>query len=115
MTYEEKKQLFLNTNFSRFIDILPKVYKDEPHLHPQCYNNYFYNVPFLKLNYHRIIKIENKDDLQKFGKELDLNLSIISNTTKHINEELIWSPRMITIVNTLYKQDFELYEYPFKS
>lgn len=103
----EKFNALNNLNFESFVKLLPEVYTKNRHLHSQ-------NRLFKKIKPKRVLYMEKEEDLLFLAENLHLDLSIKANTTDKTKQQLVWTPQMISIVNNLYAEDFELYNYERK-
>ena len=104
---EQKYNSLKNINFQEFIQFLPEVYMNNRHLHPQ------YKI-FKSLNVAKKFKMESKEDRDYIEQHLKLDLSKKANTTQKSKFDLQWNQNMINIVNKLYHQDFEYFNYTKK-
>ncbi len=104
---EKKYNALKNISFQEFIQFLPEVYMNNRHLHPQ------YKI-FKNLNEEKRFKMESKEDRDYIENYLKLDLSKKANTTQKSKFDLQWNPNMISIVNKLYHQDFEYFNYTKK-
>ena len=90
--------------FEEFIMLLPQVYLNNRHLHPQL--KIFKN----RKNIHKL-KLESKTDLDFMNEKLGINTEIKANTTRKNNFELDWNTAMYKVVNKLYGEDFNFFGY----
>lgn len=100
---EEKFKALQKMSFEEFIKLLPLTYQKNRHLHLQ-------NKIFKNIKPKRVIQMEKTEDLFFMQTQLQLDMNIKANKTDK-QSEIIWSPEMIDIVNTVYKADFEQYGY----
>ena len=104
---EKKYAALKNISFQEFIQFLPEVYMNNRHLHPQ------YKI-FKNLKVEKKFKMESKDDRDYIENNLKLDLSKKANTTQKSKFDLQWNQNMINIVNKLYHQDFDYFNYTKK-
>ena len=101
---DEKYQALKAISFSEFIHLLPEVYMNNRHLHPQ------YKI-FKNLKVAKKMKMEMQADRDFVEQKLKLDLSKKVNTTEKAKFDLQWDQAMNEIVNQLYKLDFEYFNY----
>lgn len=101
-------------SFQQFIEWLPLLYKKDRHLIPQ-YKIEYLNLGLWKRQIHfdEICRIEDTEELNKIAQELNIDLKIRVNSTKHMNTEIHWTPQLYKIVHRIYEQDFERYGYSY--
>lgn len=104
---EKKYTALKNISFQEFIHFLPEVYMNNRHLHPQ------YKI-FKNLKVEKKFKMESEKDKHFIEENLKLDLSKKANTTEKAKFDLQWNDAMYKIVNELYKDDFEYFNYPKK-
>lgn len=95
-------------SFAKFILLLPKVYHQEIHFHPQTVI-----LQQCQINQASIIKIE-KLDYQYIQKELGLDLSLKLNQNPKKNTsyiDYISSSEILKTINSLYQEDFDYFNY----
>lgn len=102
-TREEKFNALKNISFEEFIKLIPVTFQKNRHLHLQ-------SKIFQKIKPKRIFKMENKEDHLFMKTNLHLNMDIQANKTDK-ESEIIWTPELLKIVNTVYKIDFEKFRY----
>lgn len=115
MSPEMIKQRLISTSFKEIVMILPKVYKDDKHLHPQWFikivNIKKYRVP-IKLV--KVFKMESQDDLQELQSIFGIDITSKVNSTKEVFDELVWSDDELKIIELLYSKDFKIFKYKKK-
>ena len=104
-----KKEKRLKASLNDFVDILPMVYQKDGHLFPQHLNKGFYikNLKlFIPFNNVKMYKMET--DVHQL--EIDFGLRFPhKNKTVAAPDKL--SDLSISIIETLYKKDYELFNY----
>ena len=104
----------LNFNFSDFINILPSTYLKDFHITPQCHlktvkGRQILIPPFF---FSKIVQIEKKHELEKMGIEYRLDLREKQNKTQEQKVEDWFTAQQFRVVNSIYKKDFDYYNYP---
>lgn len=107
-----KKQKLEKFSWRQFINALPKVYDMDAHLRPQSriLKPTIRHIFQMELYYDRFFKIEDSDDMKDLS-NLGINLSIKANRTNKSKSEIFWNPRMIDLVQDIYKYDFKNFGY----
>ena len=105
--HKEKYEALSQLTFEKFIQLLPKAYMKNRHLHPQV--KIFRNLR----NVHPL-KLESEEDLQFMKNELGIDTTIRANPTDQAGFDLKWTREMLDVVNELYREDFEFFGYPRK-
>lgn len=107
---EKIQEVLLGTTFEQFIGELPRLFWRDTHLRPQ---NYMMSlsikrvVRILPLRIDELIRIEEMDH-DRIRNELGLELaSIKHNATSHGPAEEYFTSPLRTIVNGVYRKDFE--------
>jgi len=94
-------------DFPEFINLLPKVYMKNRHLHPQ--------VKIFKWQKNPIkLRIEEGSTMKILQSTLGINTDIRANQTDREKFNLAWTPKMYRIVNELYREDFDYFGYDMK-
>ena len=103
-----------NFNFIDFINILPSTYLKDGHITPQCHLKTLKGRQIFipSFFFSKIVQIEKKHELEKMGIEYQLDLREKQNTTQEQKVENWFTTRQFEIVNSIYKKDFEYYNYP---
>ncbi len=104
-THQEKYDALNRLTFEDFIQLLPVVYMKNRHLHPQV--KIFKNLR----NVHKL-KLESQADLQFMKDELEIDTEIRANKTDQKQFDFEWTREMWDIVNELYSEDFDFFDYP---
>ena len=102
----------LGLDFKSFVKLIPRVYHLEDHIAPQTYN--FSLTRFgmsLTMHMNRYVKLESAEDMVWMAKYFDLDLSERRNSTIEEQELLEWDDECISIVQRIYKRDFEIFGY----
>lgn len=104
----------LDFNFNDFINILPNTYLKDSHITPQSYLRIakgcqYYIPPFF---FSKIVQIEKNHELEQTGIEYQLDLREKRNKTQEQKPEDWLTTQQLEIVNSIYKKDFEYYNYP---
>ena len=108
MTIREK---LLSLSFEQFVQLLPTVYLQDGHLHPQVrmMTIRFRGAP-IQLNFDRVLKIESAADMAYLQDELAVDVSQPINNTRQVKWSSPWQPKLYAVVNELYKADFETFQ-----
>ena len=104
---EKKYTSLKKITFPEFIRFLPEVHMNNRHLHPQY-------IIFKKLKVEKKFKMESKENRDFIETELKLDLSQKVNTTEKAKFDLQWTDEMYKIVNEVYKEDFDYFNYSKK-
>ncbi len=70
------------------------------------------NIP---IKFEKIFKMENQEDLRKLSAVFNIDLSVKSNNTSNIKEEIKWSTQSVKTIESIYDKDFKYYNYEKKS
>ena len=98
--------------FDTFMELLPQIYKQDRHLHPQYYVLHFLRWSKLKKHtFTKVMHMEKNDDLQFINDHLKLNVGIKHNHTKDVTNDIVWTEKSRKIANELYAKDFEHFGY----
>ena len=120
MTSELIRQKLIEISFSDFLSVLPKVYMLDRHLHPQWLKQrvklrvFGINFNFL-IKIKKLFKIESQNDLNELKEIFNIDIKSRFNSTGSVNENIIWTKKDIKTVEELYKNDFKLFDYKFKT
>lgn len=105
---DEKIQIFMDTSFEDYIQLLPKVYRLDQHLLPQSlsYRTKVKGLVRYRFKFDKIIKIEDDLDMQFLSKNLGIDTKVRLNATNDLKSEIVWDAKLRGIVNNLYRDDF---------
>ena len=103
-SHKEKFEALNQFTFEEFIRLLPKAYMKDRHLHPQK------KILRNRRNV-QTLKLESKENLQFMKNELGIDTTIRANKTDKDGFDLKWTREMLDIVNELYREDFEFFDY----
>jgi len=95
-------------DFPDFIELLPKVYMKNRHLHPQV-------KIFQGIESPVKLRIEDKESMETLQSTFGIDTTLRVNKTNREQFILEWTPEMYRIVNDLYKDDFEFFGYGMKN
>lgn len=120
MSPEVIREIIKNTSFNAMVSPIPEVYMRDDHLLPQCLKA---SVAFKILKFdisipiriRKIFKLESKENLQELNKIFEINTESVVNATSSVDEDIIWTIVNRALINTIYKRDFELFNYKQKS
>ncbi len=109
-----------NTPFSKFVSMLPEVYRFDGHLQPQIWKE---NLPWpgkippwqMAVRFERTYKMEAAQDLLEMADLFDIDIRNKHNSTDASQGQIIWSPHDRRIVEKIYRADFLRYDYQFTS
>lgn len=101
-TDQEKYEHLRALSFSDFIQLLPRIYDKNRHLHPQ---HWLFRV----LHHTRLLKMEQPEDLAFMQSQLGIDLSIRQNVTRSPKRTVEWTANDYRIVNELYSGDFDFF------
>ncbi len=110
----------MSTKFEDVISILPNVFMKDGHMTPQHHARKFtfkkhglrFNIP---IKFEKVFKMENQEDLRKLSAIFNIDLSVKSNNTSNIKEEIKWSTQSDKTIENIYDKDFKYYNYKKKS
>ena len=105
---DRKYQVFKALTFNRFITTLRNTHNKNRHLYTQ--------TKFIDdISDYEFLKIEDKDELSKLESDFGLDFSEKHNNTDNItSKDLSWNREMYDIVNDVYNEDFETFNYSKK-
>ncbi len=103
--------------FKDFIALLPEIYLQDEHLHPQSrllrgLFDRFKLTRNITVQYDRVIKLESDNDRSALASACQLNFEHRINDTAHIKAQLTWDLLSRQIVNDIYSDDFSVFDYP---
>lgn len=109
----------MNTEFQRVLTILPEVYNKDGHMQPQYYSKNislkmydsvlsFFSIP---MNFIRIFKMENPDDMKDIEEIFSIDLSSSRNNSSDVADNFSWDQASIETIRNLYEKDFVLFGY----
>lgn len=104
LSEQVKKDAFKNLTFENFIKLLPNHYYKNNHLFKQTRKFKDYK------NVHKL-KLESNDDMTIMKEVLEINTEIIKNKTNKKNYNLNWTLEMRKIINKIYYEDFQYFNY----
>ena len=99
--------------FSYFVQILPKVFDQDTHLHPQSWIEYMGPKWLgIKIHYEKVFDMDK--DLEELKSTLNLALPKKENSTKEVEFEAEWTEEDVKIVTDIYYSDFIRFGYPIQ-
>ena len=114
-TDEAIRDALLAVDFSRFIEALPALHWRDTHLRPQHFRMSLAikrTIRLLPLRIDELIPVEDLDHdrvRDAYGIEL---ASVKRNATSHGPADDYFTPRLRSVVNRIYRRDFERLGYP---
>lgn len=111
-SYEIIRKKLSLFEFNELIELLPKVYRRDFHVMPQCHIKIKGKVlAILPLFFNEIIKIEDQEAVKRMAVEFNIDLTIKANATSKQNIEDWFNSETYVIMNRLYQQDFKFFKY----
>lgn len=109
---EVKVNRFLKTSFSDFVAMVPRVYRHDSHLHPQCWLQWvrIKGMPLFQPNISRVIRIDTEEK-SFLSEQLQLDMTIKTNATDHPSYSQMCTAQDFAIMNSVYATDFEQFGY----
>ena len=98
--------------FKDFLKVLPEVYERDLHLLPQSRTliwGFAISVP--STIFTELLKMEDEASLERLAEHFQVDLGIRLNATSKQNTDDWYSPENYTLINRLYRRDFELFGY----
>ena len=116
---EEIKQRLIGTSFDEFVEMLAQCYHLDEHIHPQQWimdNPVYSFLKTLGLKKHKvtILKMDCAEDISKFVEATQFDFSQRANSTDKIAAPKRINDHSLTILNNIYRQDFEDLGYPMQ-
>lgn len=104
---EIKAAALLAFSFEDFIKLLPTIYGQDAHFHPQMW------LTRLQWSDHRIgrwpnIRVVRMEDSETLSEIPGIDLSHEANATGHIRTDFEWNDKTRDIIRSLYRDDFAL-------
>jgi hypothetical protein len=118
-TDEEIAQTLINTSFETFIELLADCYHLDEHIHPQHWvlnHPQYWYLPNLNINAKslNIFKMDDAEGIQQFSTQTGFDNAQRANSTKAIGKIQPMNANILGILNRIYQQDFEKYNYPMQ-
>jgi len=115
---KEISHKLMEVEFQDFISVLPEVYMMDRHMTPQYLAKkiklkifgFNFSIP---LKFKSCLKMENSQDLTDLKNIFELDLSINVNSTKSLEDKVLWDEKSYSIIKTLYSQDFKQFGYNY--
>lgn len=110
------REKLLSLSFEQFVQLLPAVYLNDGHLHPQVQmmTIRFRGAP-IQLSFDRVFKVESAVDMACLQGELAIDVSQQINNTRQVQWSSPWRPDLYAVINELYKADFETFQYEMRT
>ena len=106
------REKLIGLSFAQFVHLLPKVYQQDGHLHPQVQMTTMrFRGAAVQLHFDRVLKIESVADRAYLQNVLAIDLSAKVNNTKQVAWSSPWQPTLYALVNELYQADFTTFQY----
>jgi hypothetical protein len=109
----------VTTSFNEIVSCIPDVYFLDGHLFPQNLSNNakFYKFRFnmsIPIKYKKVFKMESENDLNELSNTFNLNLNIKKNHTNSVKETIKWTVFEKEIIEAIYQNDFNDFDYDIK-
>jgi len=116
---EEIKQRLIETSFDEFVQMLAECHHLDEHIQPQHWildNPTYKFIKTLGVNKQQItlLKMDSVEDMSKFAGATQFDCSQRANSTDKIAAPKRISDNSLTILNNIYRQDFEDLGYPMQ-
>lgn len=117
---QEIKQRLMDTSFDEYVEMLAKCHHLDEHIQPQHWildNPSYKFLKTLSVNKHQItiLKMDSTEDMSKFAEATGFDFSQRANSTDNIAAPTTISNDSLTILNHIYRQDFEDFGYPMQA
>ena len=109
--HEEIRSRLLETSFKQYIEMLQRIHQVDEHINPQSWildhpQYFFFQSLDIDLKSIKIIRIENKAEMEFFSYQTGFNVQKKANTTPAIKEEINLKGKYLKIINDIYAEDF---------
>ena len=109
--HEQIRSKLLETSFKQYIEMLQRIHQVDEHINPQSWildhpQYFFFQSLDIDLKSIKIIRIENKAEMEFFSNQTGFNVQKKANTTSAIKEEINLKGKYLKIINDIYAEDF---------